>query len=82
MNPELSGVLSVVALPIGNADDLSPRAGAVLRAAGLIAAEDTRRARPLLAAIGAGARLVSYHEHNEEAASRSVLEALRARRAA
>jgi 16S rRNA (cytidine1402-2'-O)-methyltransferase len=54
-----------VATPIGNLGDLAPRARAALRAADLIAAEDTRRTGALLAAIGISGTLVSLHEHNE-----------------
>lgn len=54
-----------MATPIGNLGDLAPRARAALRAADLIAAEDTRRTGALLAAIGISGTLVSLHEHNE-----------------
>ena len=46
------GSLTVVATPLGNADDLSPRAAETLRNASVIVAEDTRSARRLLAALG------------------------------
>ena len=59
------GVLYVVATPIGNLDDLSPRARRVLDAVDLIAAEDTRRTRGLLSSIEVKSRLIAYHEHNE-----------------
>lgn len=63
-----AGTLFVVATPIGNRDDLSARALATLRAAGIIAAEDTRHSANFLATCGvAPARLVSLHEHNERA---------------
>lgn len=55
----------MVATPIGNLEELSPRAGAVLRRADTIAAEDTRRAGRLLARLGVRTRLVSLHAHNE-----------------
>jgi 16S rRNA (cytidine1402-2'-O)-methyltransferase len=61
----MAGVLYVVATPIGNRDDLSPRAASVLAAADLIACEDTRHSRPLLAAFGISGELVAYHDHNE-----------------
>ena len=60
-----AGALFVVATPIGNLDDISSRARAVLASADLVAAEDTRRTRALLAHLGISARLVSLHEHNE-----------------
>lgn len=62
----MSGALVVVATPIGNLGDLSPRAVAALTDADVIACEDTRRTRALLTAAGiAGKRLVAVHEHNE-----------------
>ncbi|HEV2539371.1 MAG TPA: 16S rRNA (cytidine(1402)-2'-O)-methyltransferase [Frateuria sp.] len=62
------GSLSVVATPIGNRDDLSPRAVAALRAADVIAAEDTRHSRPLLLHYNIDTPLVALHEHNEREA--------------
>jgi 16S rRNA (cytidine1402-2'-O)-methyltransferase len=60
------GVLVVVATPIGNLGDLSPRAVDALASADVIACEDTRHSRKLLTAAGiAGKRLVAVHEHNE-----------------
>ncbi len=56
------GTLYVVATPIGNLRDLSQRAVETLRAVPVVAAEDTRVTRKLLAHIGASPRLVSYHE--------------------
>ena len=61
----MSGTLYVVATPLGNLGDLSPRAAETLRAVAVVAAEDTRRTRPLLTHIGARARLRSYHAHSE-----------------
>ena len=59
------GRLDVVATPIGNLSDLSPRAQEVLAGADVIAAEDTRHTGALLKAIGVSRPLVSLHEHNE-----------------
>ena len=61
------GELVLVATPIGNLGDLSPRAQSVLAEADLICCEDTRRTRALLSAfeIRAGNRLLSLHGHNE-----------------
>jgi len=59
------GRLDVVATPIGNLADLSPRARKALSDANLIAAEDTRHTAALLQAIGVSGALVSLHEHNE-----------------
>jgi 16S rRNA (cytidine1402-2'-O)-methyltransferase len=61
----MHGRLQVVATPIGNLADLSPRAQEALRAADLIAAEDTRRTLQLLKFIGISRPLVSLYEHNE-----------------
>jgi 16S rRNA (cytidine1402-2'-O)-methyltransferase len=63
------GTLYVVATPIGNLDDLTARARAVLAAVDVIAAEDTRHTRQLLAHYGIGGSLTPLHEHNEAAAS-------------
>ncbi len=60
-----SGTLFVVATPIGNLDDISVRARAVLGAVSLVAAEDTRRTGKLLELLGIRNRLLSCHEHNE-----------------
>jgi 16S rRNA (cytidine1402-2'-O)-methyltransferase len=59
------GVLYVVATPIGNLEDMSARARRVLDEVELIAAEDTRHTRALLAHLGVATPLLSLHEHNE-----------------
>jgi len=66
------GVLYVVATPIGNLEDLSPRAVRVLREVDLVAAEDTRHTRALLSHFGVSTALMALHDHNE----RRVLEGL------
>jgi 16S rRNA (cytidine1402-2'-O)-methyltransferase len=60
-----AGVLYVVATPIGNLADMTPRACQVLTEADVIACEDTRHSRPLLRHYGIGTPLIAYHEHNE-----------------
>jgi 16S rRNA (cytidine1402-2'-O)-methyltransferase len=76
---DMPGVLYVVATPIGNLADLSRRAADVLRTVAMIAAEDTRRTRVLLDAIGAGRpALVPLHDHNESSALAPVLRHLAA----
>jgi 16S rRNA (cytidine1402-2'-O)-methyltransferase len=61
----LSGVLYVVATPIGNADDISARALRILREVAVVACEDTRRTRRLLAAHSIHTPTISCFEHNE-----------------
>ena len=58
--------LYVVATPIGNLSDISPRALQTLRECDLIAAEDTRVTRALLNHFGIDTPCVSNHQHNEE----------------
>ncbi len=72
------GKLYVVGTPIGNIDDLSPRARDVLAMTAVIAAEDTRHTRGLLSRIGLESRLLAYHEHNEEQRVPELLERLAA----
>ncbi len=73
-----AGKLWVVATPIGNLEDLSPRARRVLSEADLIAAEDTRHSGRLLAHLGLSKPLVSLHEHNEAARIPRLIERLQA----
>ncbi len=61
----MSGVLRLVATPIGNLEDITYRAVRVLREADLIACEDTRQTRKLLDHYGIQKPTISYHEHNE-----------------
>lgn len=74
------GTLYVVATPLGNLDDLSPRARSVLQNASLVAAEDTRRTGRLLSSIGVENSLISYHEHNEAGRSAELVDKLEAGR--
>ena len=69
--------LYVVATPIGNLADLSPRARHALAMADIIAAEDTRSSRQLLQAWGIATPLMAAHRHNEATAAEQVLERLR-----
>ena len=70
------GTLYLVATPIGNLEDLSPRALRILREACLIAAEDTRVTRKLLAHFDLHTPLTSYFEHNKLTKLNSILAAL------
>ncbi|MBO4297966.1 MAG: 16S rRNA (cytidine(1402)-2'-O)-methyltransferase [Clostridia bacterium] len=67
-------ILYVVATPIGNLNDLSPRVKEVLEKADLIAAEDTRVAMKLLGHLGLSKPAVSCHRHNEESRSGVIIE--------
>lgn len=73
-----AGTLYVVATPIGNLSDLSSRAREILASVDLIACEDTRTTRPLLAVHGIDARTIALHEHNERTAHSKLIEALAA----
>jgi 16S rRNA (cytidine1402-2'-O)-methyltransferase len=75
---KLRGTLQVVATPIGNLADLSPRAQDALRGADVIAAEDTRRTLQLLQSLGISRPLVSLFEHNEAQRVPQLLERLSA----
>lgn len=59
-----AGTLYVVATPLGNLGDLTPRAAELLRSVPVVAAEDTRRTRGLLSHLGASPRLLSFHAHS------------------
>ncbi len=72
----MSGTLFIVATPIGNLEDLSPRARQTLAAVDLIAAEDTRHTGRLLSHFGVKTRLLALHEHNEDQQSARLVEVL------
>ncbi|MBN8410805.1 16S rRNA (cytidine(1402)-2'-O)-methyltransferase [Halomonas denitrificans] len=65
MSEVKAGSLYVVATPIGNLEDLSPRAAAVLGRVALVAAEDTRHSARLMRHLGVAPAMVSVHDHNE-----------------
>ena len=69
-----AGKLYVVATPIGNLQDMSPRAVEVLSSVSLIAAEDTRHSKKLLAHFGVGTRLMALHDHNEKKLADSIVQ--------
>jgi len=73
----MSGTLFVVATPIGNLEDLTPRARRTLTAVDLVAAEDTRHTGRLLITIGAKPSLMALHDHNEEQVVHGLIEALK-----
>lgn len=68
--------LYVVATPLGNLQDITLRARAVLAAVDVVAAEDTRHSQRLLDALGIRTRLVALHEHNEQAAAGGLIRLL------
>ena len=72
----MSGKLFIIATPIGNLDDLSPRARQTLTDVDLVAAEDTRHTGRLLSHIGVKTRLLALHDHNEEQAVSRAMAAL------
>lgn len=72
----MGGVLRVVATPIGNLGDLSPRAAETLCEADLVLAEDTRHTGRLLAHVGSTVGQWSLHEHNERERIEQVLSRL------
>lgn len=73
----LSGGLYVVATPIGNLGDITARALQTLAACDVVAAEDTRITKSLLAHFGIRARVIALHEHNERAAAEGIVALLR-----
>ena len=74
----MTGALYVVATPLGNLGDLSPRAVEVLGSVGVIAAEDTRHSHILCQHWGIHTPLISLHDYNERARLRSLIERLQA----
>ncbi|MCI2057805.1 MAG: 16S rRNA (cytidine(1402)-2'-O)-methyltransferase [Oscillibacter sp.] len=72
----MSGTLYLVATPIGNLGDFSPRAAETLQSVDFIAAEDTRVSLKLLNRFGIKKSMVSYHEHNHVSAGQSILRRL------
>jgi 16S rRNA (cytidine1402-2'-O)-methyltransferase len=77
MNAKLPPGLYIVATPIGNLSDLSPRAAEVLARADLIAVEDSRVTSKLLRHIGVKRPMLPYHDHNAERVRPQLLERMR-----
>ncbi|NED67973.1 16S rRNA (cytidine(1402)-2'-O)-methyltransferase, partial [Streptomyces sp. SID10244] len=77
---EAVGRLVLAATPMGRVDDASPRLRAALTSADIVAAEDTRRARNLAAAldVGIGGSLVSYYDQVEAARTPALVDAIAA----
>ena len=76
----MAGTLYVVATPLGNLGDLSPRAADTLKRVAAVAAEDTRHSKPLLVHAGSRAELISFHQHSSERALERILRILSAGR--
>lgn len=75
--PLTSPQLWIVATPLGNPGDLSPRAGTILESVDVVLAEDTRRAGLLLQRCGLRAkRFISFHDHNEDERSQGIVRLL------
>jgi 16S rRNA (cytidine1402-2'-O)-methyltransferase len=72
----MSGTLYIVATPIGNLEDLTPRARQTLAEVSLVAAEDTRHTGRLLMSIGCKSRLMALHDHNEEKVVGNIIKML------
>lgn len=72
----MPGTLYVVATPLGNLSDLSPRAAETLRRVTVVAAEDTRHSKPLLVHAGSTAELLSFHAHSSDGDLRRLLDLL------
>ena len=77
MDKPMTGKLFVVSTPIGNLEDVTLRSLDVLRSCQLIACEDTRTTKKLLARYGIKTNLTSYHEHSEVEKSQRLLEKLK-----
>ncbi|MGE5231546.1 MAG: 16S rRNA (cytidine(1402)-2'-O)-methyltransferase [Deltaproteobacteria bacterium] len=76
----MTATLYIVATPLGNLADLSSRAADGLRRVAVVAAEDTRRTRGLLAHLGARPQLLSFHAHSGPRRTEALLEILRSGR--
>ena len=73
---EEKSILYLVATPIGNMKEMSPRALEILNSVSIIGCEDTRNSGKLLSYFGINKKLISCHEHNEEQASDTSLKYL------
>lgn len=74
----IKGALYIVATPIGNLEDLSPRAKMVLENVDLIVAEDTRHSKPMLNQYGIKTKIRAYHDYNERTLAPVLIQQLQA----
>ena len=74
----IKGALYIVATPIGNLEDLSPRAKMVLENVDLIVAEDTRHSKPMLNQYGIKTKIRAYHDYNERTQAPVLIQQLQA----
>jgi len=72
----VAGTLYVVATPLGNLGDLSPRAADTLKNVAAVAAEDTRHTKTLITHVGSHAELISFHAHSSERTLERILDLL------
>ena len=72
-----SPLLYLLATPIGSMSEISPRTKAIIEESEYIACEDTRNSGLLLSRLGFSKKLISCHEHNEEAASSQIVSLLK-----
>ena len=68
--------LYLVATPIGNLEEMTPRAISTLKSVDIIAAEDTRNTIKLLKHFGIDTQLISYHKHNEQESTKGIIKLL------
>ena len=76
MSSNQTGTLTIVATPIGNLNDMVPRAVQALQSASLIACEDTRHSKKLLNHFSINKPCVSYHDHGDRKGIDSLLKRL------